>query len=339
VEFIGLGFPHGMEYSIEEHQCWDVLTKQIYKRYPTNKNLLISLTWFGPQFNNGGWKEILDIEVDGEVFDNVFFLATVDPPYLNDELLRLVKNKVQGLRVFYLGNFDSPHTFNFFAPIFSKKSKKYEVDDVILKNINKIYVNYNRKPKDHRVEFVSKLMNYDLLKYGTVTLGTDHLNSLLLSINEKEEDYEAWGNSKNHWGAYGVPHDMYSLHNMTVWNETFLYINGATEFNPINDLFCQQDTFKPLIGMRPYVINGVQKTYRWLRNNGFRTFNQYWSHIDIENGDVHETIIELITFLNLLGNDELLKMYSDMLPDLRHNRERFFEFATEQEYKMNNLFV
>jgi hypothetical protein len=35
---------------------------------------------------------------------------------------------------------------------------------------------------------------------------------------------------------------------------------------------------------------------------------------------------------------ELSQMYQDMLPDLQHNRSRYFEFAKEQQYKINHLF-
>ena len=90
--------------------------------------------------------------------------------------------------------------------------------------------------------------------------------------------------------------------------------------------------------MRPFVINGVQKTYRWYRHNGFKTFNHYWSHIDIENGDVHDTIIELISYLKDMEESELMSMYNDMLPDLLYNKERFYVFANEQRHKMENLF-
>jgi hypothetical protein len=338
VDFIGVGFPESMEYAFEERACWNTITKQIQESFSEQKNVLISLTWFGPQFNNNTWQEIISIEANKEKFDNIFFLATVDPPYLNDELIRLVKNKLQGLRVFYLGNFDSPHSFNFFAPVFADKSRKYAEQELLLSAPEKIFVNYNRKPKQHRVDFVKKLIDNDLLTCGTVTLGTDENNSLLLTIGEKEADYEDWGNSKVHWGKFGVPHDMYSLHNMDIWRQTFLYINAATEFNTVNDLFIQQDTFKPFIGLRPYVINGVQRSYRWIRANGFKTFNHYWSHIDIENADVHDTMIQLIKFLSCMDKTEISEMYQDMLPDLKHNRLRFFEFAKEQQYKMEHLF-
>jgi len=46
----------------------------------------------------------------------------------------------------------------------------------------------------------------------------------------------------------------------------------------------------------------------------------------------------LVKFLNMLGNSELLEMYNDMIPDLRYNKERFFEFAYEQTNKIENIF-
>jgi hypothetical protein len=338
VKFIGITFPPGMEYSAEEMACCNNIKQQIDLAFPAQQNLLINLTWFGPQFNNNTWDSLVDLKNHNIQFDNVFFLATVDPPYLNVTELQEAKNTVKALKVFYLGNFDSEYQFNFFAPIIAKKFKKYNDDQLLLTNVKYLFVNYNRKPKQHRVEFVKKLIDQDLIQLGTVTLGTDSTNDLLLTLGEKDEDYLAWGNSKNHWGQFGVPHDMYSLHRMDIWQNTFLYINAATEFDPNNDLFCQQDTFKPMIGLRPFVINGVQRTYRWLRLQGFRTFNHYWPHIDVETGPVHDTLIELIKHLKSLEPSEILAMYNNMLPDLRHNKDRFFEFAQEQKYKTEHLF-
>jgi hypothetical protein len=179
---------------------------------------------------------------------------------------------------------------------------------------------------------VQRFLSEKLNQCGIVTIGTDETSDLYLNFKGNSED-------KDHdIGNYGMPMVYYDLGPLEVWRHTFLYVNAATEFNPINDLFCQQDVFKPLIGMRPFVINGVQKTYRWLRYNGFKTFNQYWEHIDIEDGDVHDTIIELIEFLGRMDKIEIMNMYNDMLPDLQYNQQRFYEFAKEQKIKMENLF-
>jgi hypothetical protein len=43
-------------------------------------------------------------------------------------------------------------------------------------------------------------------------------------------------------------------------------------------------------------------------------------------------------YLNSLGQQKLENLYQDMLPDLQHNRNRFFEYAKEQAYKIDHLF-
>ena len=346
-EFLGTGFPLTMDhYAREEHESWDNVRQQIDRAFPNDRNLLISLTWFGPQFMTidgapSGWARVLDMEAECITFDNVFLLATVDPPYINDAEQRMVKNKLKALRLYKLGNFDTNYQFNFFAPIIAENFKQYTQEELLLTDIKHIYVNYNRKPKVHRLAFVRKLMEHNLMQYGTVTLGRDvqHIfdqdpnNDLYLSIGENPDNYQTPED-----GSYAVPNDCFTLHRMDVWQSTFLYVNAATEFNSRDDLFCQQDVFKPLLGLRPFVINGQQRTYRYLRNNGFRTFNHYWPHVNIENGTVHESIIELIKHLVAQGTDELQAMYRDMLPDLLYNQQRFPEYAREQKYKLDHLF-
>ena len=54
--------------------------------------------------------------------------------------------------------------------------------------------------------------------------------------------------------------------------------------------------------------------------------------------EVHDSLIEVIKFLSTLSNNTLLEMYVDMLPALKYNQNRFFEFANEQQYKINHIF-
>ena len=332
VTSVGVTLSQNDKYSVYEQKLWDDVHKQINLKFPTAENLLINMTWFGHQFEDSEWYTVLEFKNENRRFDNVFFLATVDPPYLNVNELQEVKNMVGALHVYYLGNFDSPHQFNFFAPLLSNNFKAYTGNDLLLVDINHLFVNYNRKPKPHRLALVQRFLSEKLNQCGIVTIGTDETSDLYLNFKGNSED-------KDHdIGNYGMPMVYYDLGPLEVWRHTFLYVNAATEFNPINDLFCQQDVFKPLIGARPFVINGVQKTYRWLRYNGFKTFNHYWDHIDIEDGDVHDTIIDLIKFLGRMDKIEIMNMYNDMLPDLQYNQQRFYEFAKEQKIKMENLF-
>ena len=128
---------------------------------------------------------------------------------------------------------------------------------------------------------------------------------------------------------------------MPAWQGHFLHIVGSTEFLPWDPVFVNQIEFKPIIGLRPFVINGQTTIYKWLRKNGFRTFNHYFPGIELENCaeyEVHDSLIKVLQYLQNLSKAELLNMYRDMWPDLLNNRNRFFEFAQEQQNKILHLF-
>lgn len=337
--YVGTTFGKNEPYALSEHALIDNIKQQIINKFTNDKCLLINLTWFGPQFDNDNWNKVLTL---GE-FDRVFFLASVDPCMIGDHEISTIKKATNSLYIYLLGNFDSPHQFNFFAPVVVEKFVKYSANDLKL-DVEKIFICYNRKPKVHRVELVQQLKHESLDQFGTITLGRDETNIQnnnidheYLSIGMKEEDFITLGNHPDNW-EFGIPLDNFSLHSMDVWKTSFLYIVGSTEFNPYDDLFCQQDTFKAILGQRPFIINGVQRTYKWLRYHGFKTFNHYWEHIDVENDNVHNGIIEVIKYLSSMTKTELTNMYYDMLPDLEYNKNHFYEFAKSQELLIDNIF-
>jgi hypothetical protein len=88
------------------------------------------------------------------------------------------------------------------------------------------------------------------------------------------------------------------------------------------------------------VINGQTPVYKWLRDRGFRTFNHYWPHVDIEAADeltIHDRIVEVAEFVVAQTPAQRQDMYAAMLPDLLHNRQRFYEFVQEQKHTLIHL--
>jgi hypothetical protein len=304
-----------------------LLANQINQNFSQHKNLLIDLTWVGPRFEDmDGWQEFLMLCDHGEVFDNLFLVATIDPPSVTYDEINLMKNMTKSLFVYYLGNFDSPHQFNFFAVQLAQNFVKYDMQDLILKRISHCFINYNKKPLPWRVDLIKRIMAENLSERGIITIGTGNSDNPVSITDESQQIHKFAIESES-----GQSMQYYSLDKLDTWQSTFLYINSCTVFDPDRDLFCQQDVFKPLLGIRPFLINGNTKTYRWLRLQGFRTFNQYWPHIDVENGPVHDTIIDVLKFLVAKQENELMDMFNDMLPDLHHNHQRFWEYAEEQK--------
>jgi hypothetical protein len=345
ITFIGTSFDNNL-WATYEQQIITRIGEQIDIAFPHDKNLFINLTWFGPQFSNKEYAKYTNLI--GTKFDNLFLLATVDPAMINPDQIADMVTNLGNPKLFKIGNFDSDYHFNFFAPILKQHFKSYLPQELALQEIKWLYINYNRKPREHRVKFVQSLIDRNLKKHGIVTLGKPNTiydknpaNTLFFTVGEKIDDYVDTG----HWydttvpDEFGLPHDVLSLHNMHYWRHHFLHVIGATEFNVWDDIFVSETQFKPIIGLRPFLINGNVRTYQWLRDNGFRTFEKYFPGIDFEDEHmVHDSICQAIEQLIPLSQEKLVNIYQSMMPDLLHNQNRFLEYADEQKLLMNNLF-
>lgn len=337
------------QYEIAVHSD---LAEQISTRWPQDNNLLFSTTWMGPQtetaiqqLTNEGWK-----------FDRLIMTSTVDAA-LNHQVYSIRDRLIDifGIKEVYLvGNFDGDYEFNIFAVACLDNFKDYNDQDLLMQSARWRFCAYNRKPYPHRVRLVRALVDNELESHGIITLGkpfpgdTDH--GLYRTIGERDEDYVQWG----HWYDLGsldstpheIPHDLYSLHNLQVWQNHFLHVIGTTEPGNLPDIFCNQISFKPLIGMRPFVINGQTRQYEFLRKNGFRTFNHYWPMLDEsvdatrdqDTESLAQQLVNVVKYLVSLSDQEIMQMYQDMLPALEHNRARWYEWAKEQKKRTQTLF-
>ena len=347
-DFIGQTFPSDWLWSKYENQCINSIKQQIDIKFAGQGNLLVNLTWFGPQFDYPGnaYEQFLKYT---DSVDNLFILSTVDPAMLQDSQIQNMLDHLGNPKLHKLGNFDGQYQFNFFAPVLAKHFRKYEHKDILLKDPKWKYICYNRKPRQHRVELVKKILAKGLDTHGLITLGRpdrtydhDPENELYLTLGEQDKDYVQFG----HWFTdddkdddVGIPHDVLSLHNIEYWQGHLLHIIGATEFSADVDLFVSETQFKPMLGLRPFVINGNPLTYQWLEQQGFKTFNKYFPGIDFLATDrVHESIIDALLQIKDMTSEQLKKMYEDMMPDLLHNQKHFFTFAEQQQARIDNLF-
>jgi hypothetical protein len=345
ITVIATTFPKGYNYGPLEEQILNSTVRQVDFRFPNEKNLLLNMTWFGPQFNNGYWQQLEKLLiVEQKKFDNLILLSTIDPVYLDEKEITEIIKLAEIKKVFRIGTWeDSYYEWNWHAGAAHILMRIPEVSDIQLERPDHVFVCYQRKPRLHRVEFTNLLLEQGFNKRGIVTLGggsqeyadiyAEGTMGPNITLKENLDEFVIEDN------CGGIPCDLLGLGPLTIWRRHFLNIVSETEFNNWHPRFVTEKTWKPIVGLRPFIIHGQTRIYSWLRNQGFKTFNNYWPMIPIETSeDQHGSVMSVLHWLCDMSTKELEDMYQDMLPDLYHNRNRFKEFAAEQYFKMHNVF-
>ena len=347
---IGVMFPKDWQYGAMEHEVVSSTEQQISYFFSEENNLLINTTWFGPQFENGAWQNLQALLETGKKFDNLFLLATIDPVYVTEQQIKDIFVESGARSQYRIGMWEnSEYEWNWHAAATPRYFRNYTEDEVKMTDLpSGVFLCYQRKPRRHRVELTNLLIESGLDKRGVLTLGAGN-----------KDDQKNWSeglsgpritvdNDLTQWTAAdigdkdrfaGLPNDLVTLGDLEIWKNHFLNIVSETEFNNWHPRFITEKTWKPMIGLRPFLIHGQTRIYSWLRKNGFHTFNHYWPHVPVEESDdQHGTVMSVLHWLCDMDKENLRSMYQDMLPFLRHNRERFLEFGREQYHKMHNLF-
>lgn len=323
---VGTTFPTSYQWGQNEKALVENVKNQIQLRWPNSNNLLVNTTWFGPQFDNTGYQEFTAL-CNAQQFDNLFLLASVDPVCLTEQQIQDCQTRSGAADLYLLGNFETPYQFNFISTLLPTYFESRSNADLLPTQFEHVYLNYNRKPHSHRVELVQLLEQHNLLHCGVVTLGNRY------TLNEQPTQGN-WGMSM----SLGIPHDIHTLGQIDIWQTCFLNIVGETINLPWDPLFVTEKTFKPILGLRPFVVNGQSKVYQWLRDAGFKTFNHYWPHADLEHATELNTAQCIVEVIKYLSTQQLDTLYQQMLPDLLHNQQHFLTFAQSQQHKINNLF-
>lgn len=336
--FIGTTFSRDSQWYQDEIDLIASIRQQIDQRWPDQHTLLINTTWFGPQFDNGQWEKWLSFRDQHGRIDRIVLLAAVDPVFIDDGVIAKIGEFADELIL--AGHFDSSCAFNFHSWVIPKFFETYSEQDLQPQSWHWRFISYNRKPRKHRLELVQSMLARDLDRYGVITFGKDitggyEQSEIFRTLGERQEDYIR----KGHWpkmaGDFGIPMDLHSLGDLSIWQNHFLTVVNETESSDDWPTLITEKTWKPIIGLRPFVVNGQSKVYSWLNQHGFRTFEWMWPGLD--GPDRQQAIMDLCQDLAQKTDRELEQLWDRMLPDLKHNQQRFQQFGPEQFNRSRNL--
>jgi hypothetical protein len=223
-------------------------------------------------------------------------------------------------KVFGYGNVK----FDFWAVACAKFFKQYRYQELVSTQFDYLFLNYNRKPHTHRVDLVREFERAGIIDLGCTTLsGTNY------SVGDTASEFEDSG-ALDVVGNIGIPNDIYSLGKLDIWQRAFINIVSETQFNS-NSVFLSEKTFKPIIGLRPFIINGNPQIYTWLQAAGFDCFEDVFPVRELITSSSPEYSHKLIVnAVKLYADTDLVQLYNQLLPRLINNQTHFYEYADNQ---------
>lgn len=300
------GFPDNWITTSLENEYAHKLFK---KHFPNAKRgMLLNCTWkFDDQFEQ--------IKRDMSKADAILIYNFVDEySHDLDELVNFSKLN----KVVVAGHAPGDVRFQFWPLAVNKFFTDYKSNELIGELTN-LYVCYNRKPHPHRVELYQQFKKHNLLDCGVFTLGSEEGKGVSYKDNDFSGD-DAFPVFGTH---YGVPNDLMSLGNMDVWQSSALCIVPETIYghNSVDGFpFLTEKIFKPIVGMKPFVVLGPNGANDYLEEHGFKTFHK---ELGIKN---NATAKEIAGCLSKLTIDDIKPLYMHV----DHNYKQFKKYCKRQ---------
>jgi len=315
------------EIGILERNWLNNLKGEIANESTHEHNVVINLTWF-----KANWEETEPlrkfVESLGPV-ENVklWFAGTIDGnywiTYSHIEIYHYLKN--QGYAISFVG-FADEHWHSWMPKWFVSNNLNVDMNDIVLsKSPEYLYLCYNRKPKIHREWLVNELLSKGLIDRGWVTFEKGHY----------PEIDKLTGNTDNIKPTtderFSRPEDLTSLGYLNVWRNSFLVVVSETDHDDPWQL--TEKTWKPIFGLRPFLINGHRDVYDILEKLGFYTPKDLFKDNKLDCH--HENVVRQIQKLYHMSPNELYDLWEDQFEMLLYNRQRMFEMAINDSKVLN----
>lgn len=294
-----------MLYSKETNFTSHQLAYEILKNFDAENRLVFSTTWT----NTEDTKIIYDYIKDNPK-NKVIVISTFDQDLYSN---------IKGENIVHISCKD----FCFWLMAIEKFFLKYQVEDLIPNNFKYKFICYQRKVYEEREILYQLLKNSN----GIVTLGNKEFNEINTNLPPHSGYSEVGGETT-------IPNDIYSLGNIDIWNKSFLnVVVETTQDIKRSNLFFSEKTFKPIIGMRPFISYGHPKSSEKLKEMGFETFDDDFCYVATD--DYSENAKRIKKVIDNLNDLDLL--YQKLYPKILHNKNHLTHAIFNEKIKLKKL--
>ena len=191
--------------------------------------------------------------------------------------------------------------------------------NTLFQNPSKLFVCYNNTIRLHRTLLINQLEAHDLLEKGVVTY------KLCRPDLVDEEDF--------------VLHFMPAInHFPRSYFKGLIDIVTESRYLP-GEHYLSEKTFKPLIGLKPFLVLSAQGYHTWLERKGIKKYNIFDYSFDNEPKleDRVEGIIQNLKRLDALYKtpEDYANVLKELEPDMQHNLDAYTTNIKNGQFLLN----
>ena len=197
--------------------------------------------------------------------------------------------------------------------------------------VDRPFMCLNRKPHWHRQQLYQQLCDRNLQHIGLVSMGSDNGKA----VQEIDSDIQVPVLAPNSDCAQnGIPNDISSLGNINNWARCFLNVVTETVFNINQNHFVSEKIYKPILGMRPFLVYDTDGAFKWLRDRGFVTYHDDFSDISDLDLTNHNNMSLFLVQLCAQPQSYWQHKLVDLNQKIVYNRQQYYRYVDEQKLKV-----
>lgn len=296
----------------------DIVKKYLAEYYTDHsRSVIVNSVWYTGDYHQQVMAELREIQPT-----HIFVVALLDPPIIQLDWFNELDCKVQGIGYYPgAGYIDYCALFvNHFYQL---------VDQAVLLNTDKIdtaYMCLNRKPHQHRVRLYQGLEQALLLDQGFVSMGgtppwrllPDDIVGQTIAPNGGTEQF-------------GITNDIVSLGNIKYWQRHFVNIVTETIWDIEPNNFLSEKTFKPVLGLRPFLIYAPNGGVNCLTSRGFEPYvDDFKDIIDVDLTQPYNIPVFLTELCKQPQSYWQMK-FVELKEKLLYNQQRFRDYVSQQK--------
>lgn len=222
-----------------------------------SRTVIINSVWYTDEYHKQVMSELRQLKPT-----HIFIIAMLDPPCIMLDWFNEFNCEVHGI-----GYYPGPGYIDYFVLFADQFFEPVDQNILLSGNIDCAYMCLNRKPHQHRIRLYQGLESLGILDQGIVSMGGDPPVRLLQEDCEGQDIAPNGGREQ-----YGIGNDIVSLGNINSWQRHFVNIVTETIWDIEKWNFLSEKTFKPILGLRPFLIYAPNGGVNCLTSRGFEPY-------------------------------------------------------------------